>query len=62
MFIWIMCGDAPFRLPIAMADSAGALAKMTGENEKTIRSIASRVKTGIYPHGAKFECVEIEDD
>lgn len=61
MRVWIACGEAPYRLPIAIADTATKLAEITGENVMNIRSTAYRVNSGEFKSG-KYEFVEIDDD
>ena len=59
MKVWLMCSEAPYRLPVAAADSAVELAKITGGSATSIRTIASMARRGKFPNGAKYECVEI---
>lgn len=61
MRVWIACGEAPYRLPIAMADTATQLSKLTGEDVKNIRSTAYKVRCGTFKSG-KFEMVDIDDE
>lgn len=60
MKVWMALGERPYRFPIAMADSAPELARVTGAKVETIRSIAARVKSGKWKDG-KYVCVEIGD-
>ena len=60
MKLWILYDDSPARLPLWVADSAVELAKLTGRSEATVRSVASRVKTGEFSNG-RFASVEVEE-
>ena len=61
MKLWVATSRDGYAFPIAVADTAGELARMTGANEKTIRSIAARNKTGQYKEG-KYWCIECDEE
>ena len=61
MKLWIMYDNTPARLPIKVADSAVELARYAHRSENTVRSMASRLRSGVY-EDSRFAWVEVEDD
>lgn len=59
--VWIAYDRTRERLPIAIADSAVGLAKITGAQVSCIRSTAHRIQTGEFEQG-QFACVVVEDE
>ena len=62
--IWIAYDKSKLRLPIASADTAKELARMTGVSVSTVRSEAARFIQGgcTKTKGARFAKIEIEED
>lgn len=60
MVVYMEVTADEFELPIAVADSAGQLAKMCGTTKGTIFSLISHEKAGVQK--SKYKRVEIEDD
>lgn len=50
MYLWMAITKDRFELPIAVATSAGELARMLGKQKNTIESVVSKTEHGV---GAK---------
>lgn len=59
--LWLMVTKDRYELPVAVADSAGQLARITGIDENLIRSSASKQTTGQWKF-SRFVRVEIEEE
>lgn len=59
--IWMMVTSDKFELPVAVADSAGELARMVSCTENNIYSSYSHYKRGVHKR-SRFIKVEFEED
>lgn len=59
MTLYVKVTDDKYELPIAVADSAGELAKMLGVKKNTVLTKISHGKQGIR---TTYHRVEVEDD
>lgn len=56
-YLWVAYSRAPLRLPVAVADSPGELAKLMGVKKSSVLSTVSRFK-----ESGRFAKIEIEED
>ena len=59
--LWIMYDDSPAHLPLWVADSALELARVANRSEGTVRSMASRLHSGVYKD-SKFAWVYADEE
>lgn len=59
--LWIMYDDTPAHLPLCVTDSATKLAKVANRSEGTVRSMASRLRSGVY-QDSRFAWVYADED
>ena len=60
MTVYMEVTKDKYELPLALADSARELSRMTGATKSTIYKSVSRIKTGKHKQG-RFVKVEFED-
>lgn len=58
-FLWMQITKDKYELPIAVADSAGQLAQITGENKSNIKTQAMRAMQG---SSTSFIRIELEEN
>lgn len=61
MKIYVAYEKNKMRLPIAVAESPGELAALTGKSRNVIESVISRWRRGDVKNPC-YACVEVEDD
>lgn len=59
--IYIAYAKDKARLPIAVADSPGELARITGRSRGGIESVISKFRRGLIQNPG-YVCVEVEDE
>lgn len=59
-YVWMMVSTDALRLPIAVANSAKELARITGKSEVSIKSAVSHAKDG--KRRSCYERVEIDEE
>lgn len=62
MFLYLKTTTDEYELPLAVAESAGELAELTGISKASAASIISRLKNGKKEGTRCYHIVEVEDD